>query len=61
MLASHLSCRCSPTTHEIRRAGKKAATKEKFTRFDELLEEVGERHWIAKGLEEDSEERGAVG
>ncbi|KAG2745312.1 hypothetical protein P692DRAFT_20836714 [Suillus brevipes Sb2] len=39
----------------------KAATKEKFTRFYELLEEVGERHWMAKGLEGDSEERGAVG
>ncbi|KAG2140747.1 hypothetical protein BD769DRAFT_1637411 [Suillus cothurnatus] len=29
--------------------------------FYDLLEEVGERHWLAKVLEEDSEERNAVG
>ncbi|KAI6028869.1 Cullin repeat-like-containing domain protein [Pisolithus orientalis] len=39
----------------------KAATKEKFTRFYDLLEEVGERHRMAKVLEEDEEARKAVG
>lgn len=39
----------------------KAATKEKFTRFYDLLEEVGERHRMAKVLEEDDEARKAVG
>lgn len=38
----------------------KAATKEKFTRFYDLLEEVGERHRMAKVLEEDEEARKAV-
>lgn len=42
-------------------SGWKAAAKEKFTRFYDLLEEVGERHRIAKVLEEDPEERSAVG
>lgn len=42
-------------------SGWKAAAKEKFTRFYDLLEEVGERHRIAKVLEDDSEERSAVG
>ncbi|KAG2746580.1 hypothetical protein P692DRAFT_20954767 [Suillus brevipes Sb2] len=42
-------------------SGWKAAAKEKFTRFYDLLEEVGERHRMAKVLEEDAEERGAVG
>jgi hypothetical protein len=42
-------------------SGWKAAAKEKFTRFYDLLEEVGERHRLAKVLEEDSEERNAVG
>ncbi|KAG0697424.1 Cullin repeat-like-containing domain protein [Suillus ampliporus] len=42
-------------------SGWKAATKEKFTRFYDLFEEVGERHRMAKVLEEDSEERSAVG
>ncbi|KAG1760026.1 Cullin repeat-like-containing domain protein [Suillus occidentalis] len=39
----------------------KAAAKEKFTRFYDLTEEVGEQHRMAKVLEEDSEERSAVG
>lgn len=38
----------------------KASTKEKFTRFYDLLEEVGERHRMAKVLEEDGEARKAV-
>ncbi|KAG1727516.1 Cullin repeat-like-containing domain protein [Suillus lakei] len=42
-------------------SGWKAAAKEKFTRFYDLFEEVGERHRMAKVLEEDSEERSAVG
>jgi exocyst complex protein 7 len=42
-------------------SGWKAAAKEKFTRFYDLLEEVGERHRMAKVLEEDAEERSAVG
>ncbi|KAF9218254.1 hypothetical protein BS17DRAFT_791873 [Gyrodon lividus] len=39
----------------------KAAMKEKFTRFYDILEEVGERHRMAKVLEEDGEGRRAVG
>ncbi|KAF9242082.1 Cullin repeat-like-containing domain protein [Melanogaster broomeanus] len=39
----------------------KAAMKEKFTRFYDLLEEVGERHRMARVLEEDGEGRRAVG
>ncbi|KIJ59184.1 hypothetical protein HYDPIDRAFT_118771 [Hydnomerulius pinastri MD-312] len=39
----------------------RAATKEKFTRFYDLFEEVGERHRMAKVLEEDEEGRKAVG
>ncbi|KAI6162546.1 Cullin repeat-like-containing domain protein [Pisolithus thermaeus] len=39
----------------------KAATKEKFTKFYDLLEEVGERHRMAKVLEEDEEAKKAVG
>ncbi|KAG1808137.1 Cullin repeat-like-containing domain protein [Suillus variegatus] len=42
-------------------SGWKAAAKEKFTRFYDLLEEVGERHRMAKVLDEDPEERSAVG
>ncbi|KAG1726007.1 Cullin repeat-like-containing domain protein [Suillus paluster] len=42
-------------------SGWKAAAKEKFTRFYDLFEEVGERHRMAKVLEEDSEERSAAG
>ncbi|KAL0062598.1 exocyst complex component exo70 [Marasmius tenuissimus] len=39
----------------------RGATKEKFTRFYDLLEEVLERHKIAPVLEDDPEERDAVG
>lgn len=39
----------------------KAATKEKFTRFYDLLEEVLERHRLAKVLEDDAESREAIG
>lgn len=38
----------------------KAATKEKFTRFFDLLEEVAERHRMAKVLDEDEEGRDTV-
>lgn len=38
----------------------RTATKEKFTRFYDLLEEVGERHRMAKVLDEDQEARRAV-
>jgi len=38
----------------------KAATKEKFTRFYDLLEEVGERHRMARVLEEEEEARKAI-
>ncbi|KAH7889211.1 Cullin repeat-like-containing domain protein [Phlebopus sp. FC_14] len=38
----------------------RAATKEKFTRFYDLLDEVGERHRLGKVLEEDGEGRKAV-
>jgi hypothetical protein len=38
----------------------KAATKEKFTRFFDLLEEVAERHRMAKVLEDDKEARDTV-
>lgn len=38
----------------------KAATKEKFTRFYDLLEEVGERHRVAKVLDEDEEGKKAL-
>lgn len=38
----------------------KAATKEKFTRFYDLLEEVGERHRMARVLEEEEEGRKAI-
>jgi exocyst complex protein 7 len=39
---------------------KKAAMKDKFTRFYDLLEEVAERHRVAKVLEEDEETREQV-
>ncbi|KAG1864539.1 Cullin repeat-like-containing domain protein, partial [Suillus tomentosus] len=42
-------------------SGWKAAAKEKFARFYDLLEEVGERHRMAKALDEDPEERSVVG
>ena len=38
----------------------KAATKEKFTRFYDLLEEVGERHRVARVLEEEEEGKKAI-
>ena len=38
----------------------KAATKEKFTRFYDLLEEVGERHRMAKVLEEEEDGKRAI-
>lgn len=38
----------------------KAATKEKFTRFYDLLEEVGERHRMARVLEEEEEGKRAL-
>lgn len=38
----------------------KAATKEKFTKFFDLLEEVAERHRIAKVLEDDEEGKETV-
>ena len=37
------------------KSGGKAATKEKFTKFFDLLEEVAERHRIARVLEDDEE------
>ena len=39
------------------KGGGKAATKEKFTKFFNLLEEVAERHRIARVLEDDEEWR----
>lgn len=39
----------------------KAATKEKFTRFYDLLEEVVERHKVAQLMEDDPEGREAIG
>ncbi|KAF9460272.1 exocyst complex component, exo70 subunit [Collybia nuda] len=39
----------------------KAATKEKFTRFFDLLEEVKERHKLAKVMEDDAEGRETIG
>lgn len=38
----------------------KSATKEKFTRFYELLEDVAERHRIARVLQDDKEGRVTV-
>ncbi|THH20305.1 hypothetical protein EW146_g1018 [Bondarzewia mesenterica] len=40
--------------------GSKAATKEKFTRFFDLFEEVKERHRMAKVLEDDEDDRGML-
>lgn len=39
----------------------KGAAKEKFTRFFDLLDEVVERHRMAKVLEDDDEGRAALG
>jgi exocyst complex protein 7 len=41
-------------------SGGKAATKEKFTKFFDLLDEVAERHRMARVLEEDEEGRDTV-
>ncbi|TFY63520.1 hypothetical protein EVG20_g6281 [Dentipellis fragilis] len=41
-------------------SGSKAATKEKFTRFFDLLEEVRERHRLARVLEDDEDDRGML-
>lgn len=38
----------------------KSATKEKFTRFYDLLEEVAERHRLARVLQDDTEGRETV-
>ncbi|KAG7097952.1 hypothetical protein E1B28_005263 [Marasmius oreades] len=40
---------------------KRSGTKEKFTRFYDLLEEVLDRHKMARVLEDDPEEREAIG
>ena len=42
------------------KSGGKAATKEKFTKFFDLLEDVAERHRIARVLEGDKEGRETV-
>ena len=42
------------------KSGGKAATKEKFTKFFDLLEEVAERHRIARVLEDDEEGKETV-
>jgi exocyst complex component 7 len=41
-------------------SGSKAAAKEKFTRFFDLLEETKERHQLARVLEDDEEQRGML-
>ncbi|KAF7307897.1 hypothetical protein MKEN_01150400 [Mycena kentingensis (nom. inval.)] len=43
------------------KGSKSTAVKEKFTRFYDLLEEVLERHKVARILEDDAEEREAIG
>ncbi|KAJ7153068.1 Cullin repeat-like-containing domain protein [Mycena crocata] len=43
------------------KSGAKAAVKEKFTRFYELLDEVLERHKVARILEDDPDARTAIG
>ena len=42
------------------KSGGKAATKEKFIKFFDLLEEVAERHRIARVLEDDEEGKETV-
>ena len=49
-----ISCPCGG------KSGGKAATKEKFIKFFDLLEEVAERHWIARVLEDDEEWRKTI-
>ena len=41
-------------------SGGKAATKEKFTKFFDLLDEVAERHRMARVMEEDLEGKDTV-
>lgn len=41
-------------------SGGKAAAKEKFTRFFDLLEETRERHQLARVLEDDEDQRGLL-
>ncbi|KAJ3719586.1 Cullin repeat-like-containing domain protein [Lentinula guzmanii] len=62
--ASYLDANFSPLMQSLSDDPKekgKAATKEKFTRFYDLLEEVLERHRLAKILEDDAESREAIG
>ncbi|KAE9407606.1 hypothetical protein BT96DRAFT_986598 [Gymnopus androsaceus JB14] len=64
--ASYLDANFSPLMQSLtqdpkEKPGNKAATKEKFTRFYDLLEEVLERHKLAKILEDDEESRAAIG
>jgi len=44
-------------TDDPKEKANKSATKEKFTRFFDLLEEVMERHKLAKVMEDDEEGR----
>lgn len=48
-------------TDDPKEKANKAATKEKFTRFFDLLEEVMERHKLAKVMEDDPEGRETIG
>ncbi|KAF9072260.1 exocyst complex component exo70 subunit [Rhodocollybia butyracea] len=63
--ASYLDANFSPLMQSLSEDPKeksgKAATKEKFTRFYDLLEEVLERHKLAKVLEDDAESREVIG
>ena len=64
--ASYLDANFSPLMQSLtqdpkEKPGNKAATKEKFTRFYDLLEEVLERHKLVKILEDDEESRAAIG
>ncbi|KAF8067460.1 exocyst complex component, exo70 subunit [Lyophyllum atratum] len=48
-------------TDDPKEKANKAATKEKFTRFFDLLEEVMERHKLAKVMEDDADGRETLG
>ncbi|KAG5640956.1 hypothetical protein DXG03_006537 [Asterophora parasitica] len=48
-------------TDDPKEKSNKAATKEKFTRFFDLLEEVMERHKLAKVMEDDADGRETIG
>ncbi|GLB39391.1 putative exo70 exocyst complex subunit [Lyophyllum shimeji] len=48
-------------TDDPKEKSNKAATKEKFTRFFDLLEEVMERHKLAKVMEDDAHGRETIG